>query len=183
MVYTCSICGASLSQEFRIRCAVCPEFDVCGDCFCVGAEKAPHKNTHSYRIVDCLSTPIFCRDWTSAEELLLLEGIDKCGAGNWKVIAEYMGTGKSAKQLEEHYWEVYMGVHGRCLPAKMITTDRSNAKEVNVESPLMRIPVNNGENWTYTPGEIVIRDDGKSAYAKQKDRAEIQQKIGKSAGQ
>ena len=40
----------------------------------------------------------------------LLEGIDKCGAGNWKVIAEYMGTGKSAKQLEEHYWEVYMGV-------------------------------------------------------------------------
>ena len=175
--YTCTICSASLSQEFRIRCAVCSDFDICGDCFCVGAEKTPHRNTHSYRIVDCLSTPIFSRDWTSAEELLLLEGIDKCGAGNWKVIAEYMGTGKSVKQLEEHYWETYMGTHGRCLPHKMITTDRTNAKEVPLVHPVMEIPVQCGEDWSYTSGESVIRDDGKSAYAKQKDRAEIQQRL------
>ena len=44
-------------------------------------------------------------------------GIDKFGVGNWKVIAEYLGTGKSTRQVEEHYWEGYMGTHGYCLPA------------------------------------------------------------------
>ncbi len=181
-VYTCSICGASLAQEFRVRCAVCTDFDICGDCFCVGAEKGPHKNTHSYRIVDCLSAPIFSRDWTSAEELLLLEGIDKCGAGNWKVIAEYIGTGKSTKQLEEHYWETYMGRHGRCLPAKMITVEKNSTREVTVDDSLTEVPVHSGEDWCYKPGEAVIRDDGKSANAKQKDRAEIQQRLEKLPG-
>jgi transcriptional adapter 2-alpha len=37
------------------------------------------------------------------------------GCGNWKAISDLMGT-KSTKQVEEHYWELYMGVHGYCLP-------------------------------------------------------------------
>ena len=62
----------------------------------------------------------------------------------------------------------------------MITTDRSNAKEVNGRA-LDANTVNNGENWTYTPGEIVIRDDGKSTIRQGQSRDST--KIGKSAGQ
>ena len=32
-------------------------------------------------------------------------GIDKLGCGNWKNVADYIGT-KNIKQVEEHYWEV-----------------------------------------------------------------------------
>ena len=70
---------------------------------------------------------------------MLLEGIEKCGLGNWKIIAEYMSgvksvtsSGKSdtvtkdlkdkdnscsvvnviirsAKEIESHYWDLYIG--------------------------------------------------------------------------
>lgn len=179
VVYKCNNCGSSLSQEFRVRCAICPKFDLCGDCFSVGAEIPPHLNTHPYRIVDCLDVPLFSRDWTISDELLMLEGIDKCGAGNWKVISEYMDGSKSVKQLEEHYWEVYMGAHGHCLPRKMMTREK---KEVPIQDPLSEVPVNNGRDWSYKAGELVIRDGGKSAYAKQKDKFEIQQKLEKLPG-
>lgn len=44
-----------------------------------------------------------------------LLGIDKFGVGNWKAIAETIES-KTPKQIEDHYWEGYMGVHGYCLP-------------------------------------------------------------------
>lgn len=44
--------------------------------------------------------------------------------GNWKVIAEFIGTTKTTKQVEEHYWEQYMGVHGYCLPAQFMWKDQ-----------------------------------------------------------
>lgn len=39
--------------------------------------------------------------------------------GNWKTIADVMET-KSAKAVEEHYWELFMGTHGYCLPAQCL---------------------------------------------------------------
>ena len=47
----------------RIKCAVCPDFDLCVECFSVGAEVTPHKSSHAYRVVDCISFPLYHPDW------------------------------------------------------------------------------------------------------------------------
>jgi len=59
---------------------------------------------------------------------VLLESIEKIGAGNWKVIVDYMtssiwGFNKTLRQVEDHYWDLYMGVHGLCLPKSAIVND------------------------------------------------------------
>ncbi len=47
----------------RIKCAVCPDFDLCLDCFSVGVEITPHQNDHAYRVMDSLSFPLYHPDW------------------------------------------------------------------------------------------------------------------------
>ena len=181
-VYTCDYCQRVISNQFRVQCAICEDFDLCGDCFAVGAEKYPHEASHDYRVIDCLEVPLFAPDWTTNEELLLLEGIDKCGVGNWKVIAEYINTNKTAKQLEEHYWEHYMGRHGKCLPPTVLGADKKPVDIESLNSVVLSkadIPLNSGHGWSYKRGEIVVRDDGikQSSYAKQKDKDQIREKL------
>jgi hypothetical protein len=50
-------------------------------------------------------------------------GIEKHGVGNWKTISESHCVNKTTKQVEEHYWELYMGTHGYCLPAQVMWRD------------------------------------------------------------
>jgi hypothetical protein len=68
----------------RVKCAECESFDLCMNCFAAGNEVAPHKNNHAYRVVDNIAFPTFHKDWTAEEELLLLEGIETYGVGNWR---------------------------------------------------------------------------------------------------
>ena len=70
------------------------------------------------------SYPIFTEDWGADEcvsiikfhdslliflirELLLLTGISSHGVGNWKKIAEHVGT-RTKEEVEVHYREVYV---------------------------------------------------------------------------
>ncbi|GLE00661.1 hypothetical protein PINS_up009449 [Pythium insidiosum] len=46
-------------------------------------------------------------DWTADEELLLLEGIEMFGMGNWKDIAEHVQT-KNERKCEAHYLSAYL---------------------------------------------------------------------------
>jgi len=73
-VYHCDYCMKDISTTVRIKCAICKDFDLCVDCFCVGVELTPHKNSHPYRVVDNTSFPIFSPDWTATEELAMLAG-------------------------------------------------------------------------------------------------------------
>jgi transcriptional adapter 2-alpha len=119
--------------------------------------------------------PLFHRDWTISEELKLFAGIERHGVGNWKVISEFMGSScnKTIKQLEEHYNELYMGVHGYCLPAKVLVND----KFVDTEETFFKVENKDNqdeeEDYTvldscrmnvvkgYQRGEVVRRDIGK----------------------
>ena len=117
------------------------DFNLCSDCFSIGAKLFPHEAWHPYKVIECLEYPLFSKDWSIQEELLLLEAIEKCGLGNWKIIAEYMsGTknatttsgknevimkegkekdicsvvnvmNRSAKEIESHYWDLYIGTN------------------------------------------------------------------------
>ena len=105
--YTCNYCHRDVSGQTFIKCAVCDDFDLCVDCFSVGAELKPHKNDHSYRVMDNLDYKVLTDDWAADEELLLLEGIDLFGLGNWADVAIHVGT-KSKQKCEQHFFDVYI---------------------------------------------------------------------------
>ncbi|XWS34334.1 hypothetical protein CRYUN_Cryun21dG0030700 [Craigia yunnanensis] len=112
-LYHCNYCNKDLSGMVRIKCAVCPDFDLCVECFSVGAEVSSHKSNHPYRVMDNLSFPLICPDWNADEEILLLEGIEMYGFGNWTEVAEHVGT-KSKSQCIDHYNAIYM--NSPCFP-------------------------------------------------------------------
>lgn len=112
-LYHCNYCNKDISGKIRIKCVICPDFDLCVECFSVGAEVNPHKSNHPYRVMDNLSFPLICPDWNADEEILLLEGIEMYGLGNWAEVAEHVGT-KSKSECIDHYNAVYM--NSPCFP-------------------------------------------------------------------
>lgn len=106
-LYHCNYCNKDITGKIRIKCAMCPDFDLCIECFSVGAEVTPHKSNHPYRVMDNLSFPLICPDWNADDEILLLEGIEMYGMGNWTEVAEHVGT-KNKEACIEHYKNVYL---------------------------------------------------------------------------
>uniref|UniRef100_A0A2P2M3N8 Transcriptional adapter ADA2b isoform X2 n=1 Tax=Rhizophora mucronata TaxID=61149 RepID=A0A2P2M3N8_RHIMU len=49
--YHCNYCNKDITGKIRIKCAICPDFDLCIECFSVGAEVTPHKCNHPYRVM------------------------------------------------------------------------------------------------------------------------------------
>ncbi|XP_039130763.1 transcriptional adapter ADA2-like isoform X2 [Dioscorea cayenensis subsp. rotundata] len=127
-LYHCNYCNKDISGKIRIKCTKCPDFDLCVECFSVGAEVTPHKSNHPYRVMDNLSFPLICPDWNADEEILLLEGIEMYGLGNWTEVAEHVGT-KSKTQCIEHYTTAYM--NSPCYPLPdMSRVNGKNRKEL-----------------------------------------------------
>lgn len=50
-LYHCNYCNKDITGKIRIKCAMCPDFDLCIECFSVGAEVKPHKSNHPYRVM------------------------------------------------------------------------------------------------------------------------------------
>jgi len=50
-LYHCNYCNKDISGTIRIKCAKCPDFDLCVECFSVGAEVTPHKSNHTYKVM------------------------------------------------------------------------------------------------------------------------------------
>jgi hypothetical protein len=50
-LYHCNYCNKDITGKIRIKCAMCPDFDLCIECFSVGAEVQPHKSNHPYRVM------------------------------------------------------------------------------------------------------------------------------------
>ena len=71
-LYHCNYCQKDITSVVRIKCAVCQDFDLCLNCFCVGVEITPHRNDHAYRVMDSLSFPLYHPDWGVSLPYLLL---------------------------------------------------------------------------------------------------------------
>jgi transcriptional adapter 2-alpha len=108
-LYHCNYCARDISNLVRIKCAECPDFDLCLECFCAGARLAPppHDPGHRYRVVDALSFPLHHPDWGADEELLLLEAVDMFGVGNFGAVAEHVGT-KTRDACAAHYFRTWV---------------------------------------------------------------------------
>jgi transcriptional adapter 2-alpha len=103
----CDSCSRELTLKLIFKCAECPDYDLCIDCFCQGKQSQEHLNSHKYRILETLDFPIYSIDWYADEELLLLEGLQAFGIGNWEQIAEYIGS-KDKDEVYRHYLDVYV---------------------------------------------------------------------------
>ncbi|GAA6002873.1 chromatin-binding transcription regulator ADA2 [Rhodotorula paludigena] len=129
MKATCDACSTDITHTVHIRCAekvgerlTCPDFDLCVDCFLHGKSLGPHRATHAYRVISSHAFPIFNRDWGADEELLLLEGAEMYGLGNWADIAEHVG-GRTKEECHDHYVQTYLESDEYPLPR--IETDFS----------------------------------------------------------
>ncbi|KAE8653717.1 Transcriptional adapter ADA2 [Hibiscus syriacus] len=155
-LYHCNYCNKDLSGMVRIKCAVCPDFDLCIECFSVGAEISTHKANHPYRVMDNLSFPLICPDWNADEEILLLEGIEMYGFGNWAEVAEHVGT-KSKSQCIDHYNAIYM--NSPCFPLPDLSHVMGKSRE-----ELLAMAKGNGqvkEEFT-THGELSLKQESPS---------------------
>lgn len=152
-LYHCNYCNKDISGKIRIKCACCSDFDLCVECFSVGAEVYPHKSNHPYRVMDNLSFPLFCSDWNADEEILLLEGIEMYGLANWNEVAEHVGT-KSKSHCIEHYNTIYM--NSPCFPLP----DMSHVMGKNREE-LLAMARGHGEVTKGLPtgGELSVKEE------------------------
>ena len=64
------------------------------------------------------SFPIFDADWGADEELLLIEGADNFGIGNWQDIADHVGS-KTREECEAHYLQVYVSSENWPMPVSL----------------------------------------------------------------
>ncbi|OVA20155.1 zinc finger protein [Macleaya cordata] len=152
-LYHCNYCNKDISGKIRIKCVKCPDFDLCVECFSVGAEVQPHKSNHPYRVMDNLSFPLIVPDWNADEEILLLEGIEMYGLGNWAEVAEHVGT-KSKAQCIDHYTSTYM--NSPCFPLP----DMSHVVGKNRKELLAMAKVQgDGKKGFPTLGELTLKEE------------------------
>ncbi|KAK3022473.1 hypothetical protein RJ639_046348 [Escallonia herrerae] len=151
-LYHCNYCNKDISGKIRIKCVMCSDFDLCVECFSVGAEVHPHKSNHPYRVMDNLSFPLISPDWNADEEILILEGIEMYGMGNWTEVAEHVGT-KSKSQCIDHYNTIYM--NSPCFPLP----DMSHVMGKNREELLAMAREHGETNKGYsTLGEVTTKE-------------------------
>lgn len=100
-------------MEPYIRCAVCPNIEMCPPCFANGREINEHKNDHDYVIIKNEFALINDSGWTAKQELELLDVVQQCGFGNWTDAGRRV-QGKSAEDCKAHYLQNY--VDGQMLP-------------------------------------------------------------------
>ncbi|XP_030971490.1 transcriptional adapter ADA2-like [Quercus lobata] len=152
-LYHCNYCNKDISGKIRIKCVMCPDFDLCIECFSVGAEVTPHKSNHLYRVMDNLAFPLLCSDWNVDEEMLLLEGIEMYGFGNWTEVSEHVGT-KRRSQCIDHYNAVYM--NSPCFPLPDMSHVMGKSRE-----ELLAMSRGHGEVKKEIPnvGELTLKEE------------------------
>lgn len=153
-LYHCNYCNKDISGQVRIKCVRCSDFDLCVECFSVGAEVKPHKSNHPYRVMDNLSFPLICSDWNADEEILLLEAVEMYGLGNWGEVAEHVGT-KSKLKCIDHYNSIYM--NSPCFPLPDMSHVMGKSRE---ELLAMRKHRDESPKGLHTIEGVVVKDEG-----------------------
>lgn len=122
----CSLCDRNIGQSVKIRSAdretLGSALVVCLECLRTGMtisnSTSGQETIGKYIVLDNLKFPMFSKDWSAKEELLLLQGIMKCGMGNWMDISEQYIKTKSAEECEEHYFTFYYKSKENNLPVE-----------------------------------------------------------------
>lgn len=105
--FHCDVCSSDCTRRIRIRCAECNDYDLCVPCFSMGRATGIHKPWHAYRVIEQNQFPVFDENWGADEELLMVEGCQTLGLGNWHDISNYIG-GRSKEEVGAHYEKEYL---------------------------------------------------------------------------
>jgi transcriptional adapter 2-alpha len=173
------------------------------ECFANGAESDEHKCCHSYRVVDYIGYPLFHEKWTVEDDLLLLEGIEMYGLGNWRCgvkctlrcadlpgdrchrdVADHVGS-QDDKECEAHYINDFLKCETAPLPVALDGLD----KEVLDSKPAEKAseePVEDAVEESEAGGEAKLVKTGadvdeaiaylqskKSSFSKPKDKKDV----------
>lgn len=106
-LYHCDVCTLDCTHRIRIKCAICSDYDLCVPCFASGSATLGHKPWHDYQVIEQNTYPIFDEDWGADEELLLIQGCETLGLGNWQDIADHIGN-RSKDEVAQHYNKIYL---------------------------------------------------------------------------
>jgi transcriptional adapter 2-alpha len=109
----CYFCERKINEITKVFCQECKDIFICLKCFVEGKEREKHKKSHSFRILNKLDFKLFDNSWTAREELILLDGLHQFGYGNWKDIANHLGSGKDMIDCERHFHQVYLDKEGQ----------------------------------------------------------------------
>ncbi|EGR34073.1 transcriptional adapter 2, putative [Ichthyophthirius multifiliis] len=82
--------------------------DICVNCFSDGVQSGEHKITDDYNIINKLNYPLITEDWSCEEELLLFEGLERFGFGNWADLSDHIGSDKTKDEIEKHYEQYHL---------------------------------------------------------------------------
>ncbi|VVD01563.1 unnamed protein product [Leptidea sinapis] len=123
--YNCTYCQEEINGV-RVRCAECKDFDICLQCFSLGAEIGQHRNDHSYQFMDAGAFGIFLgrNSWTANEEVRLLDAMEQFGFGNWEDIAKHIETRTSEEARDEYIARYFEGSIGRATWGNVETASR-----------------------------------------------------------
>ncbi|KAJ7967821.1 Transcriptional adapter, partial [Quillaja saponaria] len=171
-LYHCNYCNKDITGKIHIKCVLCPDFDLCIECFSVGAEVTPHKSSHPYRVLDNLSFPLICLDWNADDEILLLEGIEMYGLGNWAEVAEHVGT-KTKEQCIDHYTNIYLDTPYFPLP------DMSSVVGRNRTELLALAKVHGKDKKGISTGDLTLKEE--TPFSSSRVKVEDSQKMGSSS--
>ena len=114
-LFHCDVCSTDCTNRIRIQCAICTDYDLCVPCFAAGLTTGDHKPWHDYQIIEQNTYPIFDREWGADEELLLIQGCETFGLGNWADIADHIGN-RSKEEVAQHYYKIYLESKDYPLP-------------------------------------------------------------------
>jgi len=86
------ICERNISKSVKVRDMTTKSKEpviFCLECLMKGKTKEglDHDRSCEYFIYDSLKYPLLDPDWTAEETLHLMQGIMKCGMGNWPDIS------------------------------------------------------------------------------------------------
>ncbi|KAL3217939.1 hypothetical protein MRX96_031861 [Rhipicephalus microplus] len=168
--YHCNYCQEDITGV-RVKCAECPDFDLCLQCFSCGAEMGAHKNRHGYQLIDCGNFPIFqapC-NWKAKEELVLLEAIEQYGFGNWEDVSQCLPA-RSCEEVQEHYNNHYIeGNIGRAtwstevaMQIKDHTVPEGGPLSPSLSTPVATVDIASTEQQEL--GYMPCRDDYEREY-------------------
>lgn len=129
----CKFCSRDISKSIKIICAECPDTEYCIDCLVLskglGAEEF-HK--HDFYITDKLKFPVFNKEWTAHDEIVLLANIEKYGLDNWTDISENMGN-KATLECEAHYYKFYYRSSDDFIPNEKIAKNKEENSDIEKE--------------------------------------------------
>ena len=125
----CIICERNISKSVKVRDMSIVSKDpviLCLECWMKGKTKEglDHTQNCDYFIYDSLKYPVLDPEWTAEETLHLMQGIMKCGMGNWPDISTQFVVTKTDAQCERFYMANIYIPFSKSAPFEHVTTSR-----------------------------------------------------------